>query len=214
MKAIDPELLAYIKERILPLYREHDAAHGPEHVRTVIENSLELAKGRDVDVDMVYTVAAYHDVGIRFGRKDHELTSGKWLWEDEALERWFTPGQRQVMREAVEDHRASRKEPPRSIYGCIVSEADRDVDPERILRRTVEFGLAHEPGLSSEGQLERALAHLQEKYGEQGYLRLWMPCPKNEEGLRVVRLWLSDGTAREKCKKYLEAVAQADGSGV
>ena len=203
MDSVNPELRAYVEGEILPLYKAHDAAHGPEHVAAVLKNSFDLVGGLDVDPNMVYVVAAYHDVGIRFGREDHELTSGKWLWEDRALERWFTPEQRQVMREAVEDHRASRREPPRSVYGRIVSEADRDIDPERVVRRCVEYGRARYPELDDEEQIRRAVDHVREKYGEGGYLRLWMPCPRNEAGLATLREWLRAGELRKVCEKYL-----------
>ena len=65
MWEINLELKEYIEQNILPLYEAHDAAHGPEHVRTVLENSFDLLDGLDVDQNMVYTVAAYHDVGVR-----------------------------------------------------------------------------------------------------------------------------------------------------
>lgn len=198
-----PDLKQYIDGHILPLYADHDAAHGPDHVRMVLENSFDLIADLDVDPNMVYTVAAYHDVGIRFGRKDHEIISGKWLWEDRALERWFTAQQRAVMREAVEDHRASRREPPRNIYGCIVSEADRDLTPERIVRRCMEFEKAYYPDMSDEELIRRAAEHIEDKYGEEGYLRLWMACPRNEQGLAVLRHWLRTGEIREICKRFL-----------
>ncbi len=210
MNEINPELKAYIEKNILPLYESHDAAHGPEHVRTVISNSFDLARGLTVDADMVYTIAAYHDVGLRFGREDHEQTSGKWLYEDEALSRWFTKEQRQVMREAVEDHRASRKEPPRSLYGRIVSEADRDIDPMRIVRRCMEFGRAQMPDADAEALIRRAMDHIEEKYGEHGYLRLWLPCPRNQAGLNTLRAWLQSGEIRNICEQFLELAPRND----
>lgn len=203
MRETTPELKAYVERKILPLYQTFDQAHGPEHVRTVLKNSMELAEDQDVNVDMVYTVAAYHDVGVQYGREDHEMTSGKYLMEDKNLEKWFTSEQIRIMKEAVEDHRASKQTPPRSIYGCIVSEADRDVDPERIVRRCIEFGLSRFPEKTREEQLERAIEHMEEKYGENGYLHLWMPCPKNERGLATLRDWLKTGKIREVCEKYL-----------
>lgn len=193
----------YIGEHILPQYENFDPAHGPEHVRRVIENSMELARGLEVDPGMVYTIAAYHDVGIRYGRENHGVTSGKVLFEDPALERWFSPEQRQVMREAVEDHRASKQGEPRSLYGRIVSEADRDIDPEEIVRRSVEFGKARCPELTREEQLCRAQTHIREKYGEGGYLHLWLPCPRNERGLATLREWLKTGKLREVAEKYV-----------
>ena len=199
MWEINLELKEYIEQNILPLY----AAHGPEHVRTVLENSFDLLDGLDVDQNMVYTVAAYHDVGVRVIRERHEEISGQWLWEDRELERWFTPEQRRTMREAVEDHRASRQEPPRNIYGRIVSEADRDLDPERVVRRMVEYSLAHRPQFTEEEHIERIIDHVRDKYSETGYLHLWLPCPRNEEGLATLREWLRTGELERWCRKYL-----------
>ncbi len=200
---IIPELREYIETNILPLYKAHDTAHGPEHVRVVLENSLALLDGLDVDPNMVYTVAAYHDVGLRVSREEHETVSGQWLWEDKNLERWFTPEQRQIMREAVEDHRASRQEPPRNIYGRIVSEADRDLDPERVVRRMMEYSKAHWPQWSAEEHIARIFDHVRDKYSETGYLHLWLPCPRNEEGLATLRQWLRTGELERRCRKYL-----------
>jgi len=157
---VNKQLRAYIEKNILPLYEAHDAAHGPEHVRIVLENSFALIGELEVDPNMVYTVAAYHDVGLRVNREAHEIFSGKLLWEDSELERWFTPEQRQVMREAVEDHRASRQGPPRNIYGCIVSEADRDLDPERIILRVIKYSKSHWPYWNDDERIHRAIAHI------------------------------------------------------
>ena len=201
--ALDSALWAYLENEILPLYEANDPAHGPAHVRAVLENSFDLLSGLEADPNMVCTIAAYHDVGIRFGREDHELTSGKWLWEDKKLCRWFSPSERQTMREAVEDHRASRRDPPRSLYGRILSEADRDIDPRRILRRSMEFGRAGEPELDGEALIDRAEKHIREKYGEGGYLKLWLPCPRNERGLETLREWLRTGELREICREFL-----------
>jgi uncharacterized protein len=203
MWEINLELKEYIEQNILPLYEAHDAAHGPEHVRTVLENSFDLLDGLDVDQNMVYTVAAYHDVGVRVIRERHEEISGQWLWEDRELERWFTPEQRRTMREAVEDHRASRQEPPRNIYGRIVSEADRDLDPERVVRRMVEYSLARWPQWTEEEHIERIIDHVRDKYSETGYLHLWLPCPRNEKGLATLREWLRTGELERRCRKYL-----------
>lgn len=209
MEKISESLREYAEKNIFPLYNGVDKAHGPEHVRTVLANSLELAEsllaeGQEIDLNMVYTVAVYHDVGIRYGRKDHEVNSGKWLIGDKELERWFTPEQRRIMQEAVEDHRASRQEPPRNMYGRIVSEADRDLEPERIVRRCMEYGVANCPDLSDEEQIRRTLEHVRDKYGEGGYLHLWLPCPKNEKGLHTLREWLKTGELEQKCRAWLQ----------
>ncbi len=79
---------------------------------------------------------------------------GKILFADETLWQWFTDDQMLQMKEAIEDHRASNKQrqAPRSIYGKIVAEADRIIDPEITLRRTVQYGLSHYPEMDKEHQ--------------------------------------------------------------
>ena len=135
---IPEDLRDYVQGQVLPLYQRSDSAHGPEHIRQVLANSWELAQGLGADLRLVYVVAAYHDLGIAFfGRQDHHLTSARLLREDGALSQWFTPEERETMAQAVEDHRASVDREPRSLYGKIVSEADRDIDPERIVRRVM-----------------------------------------------------------------------------
>lgn len=207
MEEINKDLRAYIEENILPLYRGFDQAHGPEHVRHVIQNSFELIPAArelygQVDANMVYAIAAYHDTGLQSGRENHEVTSGQYLMADEKLRSWFTEEQLAVMREAVEDHRASAGREPRSVYGRIVSEADRDIVPERIVERCLEYGHKHYPGLTGEEQTQRAVAHMKEKYAADGYMKRYLPCPQNEEGLQTLRSWLNTGEIYEICKRF------------
>lgn len=189
---LNPALKAYVEAEILPRYRTFDRAHNLDHVHAVIDRSLELAAGRDVDLQMVYTIAAYHDTGLVNGRERHHLDAGRILAEDPALRRWFTEEQIRTMREAVEDHRASSQHAPRSIYGRLVAEADRQIDPATILRRTVQYSLAHYPAYNREEHFARCLDHLQEKYAEGGYLRLWIAESENARRLEELRALIRD----------------------
>ena len=181
------ELEQYIEREIIPRYAHFDAAHRTDHVRTVIAQSLGLAAHYDVDADMVYTIAAYHDTGLVNGREQHHIDAGRILAADAELRRWFTEEQIAVMRDAVEDHRASSDHEPRTIYGRIVAEADRVIDPVTIIRRTVQYGLAHYPELDREAQYDRCLAHLHEKYAEGGYLKLWIAESETARRLEELR---------------------------
>lgn len=185
----------YIEENIIPRYDSFDAAHRRDHVRYVISQSLELARYYDVNEDMVYAIAAYHDTGLEVDRKTHHLESGRIVRQDSKLRQWFTPEQIEVMAQAVEDHRASSDHQPRSIYGKIVAEADRQIDEETIIRRTIQYGLSHYPELDREGHWERTLEHLLEKYAEGGYLRLWIPESPNAARLRELQEKIKDRKA-------------------
>ena len=149
------DLVEFVETKILPQYADFDKAHNMEHVTRVIRRSLDLARKTGADLNMVYAIAAYHDLGLSGPRAIHHLTSGKILIADARLKRWFSTDQLQMMKEAVEDHRASASRAPRSIYGKIVAEADRDIDPEMVIRRTIQYGLANYPELDTEGQWRR-----------------------------------------------------------
>lgn len=189
---VPADLQRYIYEKIIPHYINFDKAHQVDHVEYVIEESLKLALHYEVDPSMVYTIAAYHDLGLCEGREFHHIVSGKMLLADETLRRWFTDDQMQQMTEAIEDHRASNKYAPRSIYGKIVAEADRMIDPEVTLRRTVQYGLSHYPEMNQEQQYERFCKHLADKYAEGGYLKLWIPQSQNAVRLAELRRLIED----------------------
>ena len=157
---VNEELIRYVEREILPRYDAFDRAHRRDHALTVIAASLRLARYYEVNPDMVYAVAAYHDTGLREGRGRH--------------------------------HEASSGRPPRTIYGRIVAEADRVIDCETTLRRTVQYGLEHAPELDREGQFARFAEHLRTKYGEGGYLRLWLPESENASRLDELRAVIRD----------------------
>ena len=180
-------LQTYVEAEIIPRYRTFDKAHQEDHARSVIAQALELARYYAVDTDLVYTAAAYHDTGLAVDRATHHLESGKIIRADARLRDWFTEDEIEIVAEAAEDHRASAKTAPRSIYGRLIAEADRLIDPITIIRRTIQFGLSHYPELDSEGHWERTLAHLREKYGDGGYLQLWIPESPNAGRLEELR---------------------------
>lgn len=181
------DLVEFIETQILPRYNAFDRAHNLEHVTRVVRRSLELVKTTGADINMVYVIAAYHDLGLEGPRAVHHLTSGKILMQDARLKKWFSPQQILIMREAVEDHRASASRAPRSLYGKIVAEADRDIDPEQVIRRTIQYGLSNYPQFDRERQWQRFLSHLNEKYSTDGYIRLWLPHSPNERALALLR---------------------------
>lgn len=179
------QLRDYIEKEILPRYESYDAAHRLDHIGEVIRRSADLARNYDVNPDMVYAIAAYHDLGICEGRETHHLTSARMMREDKNLRQWFSESQIETMAQAVEDHRASAKREPRSIYGRIVAEADRQIDADTIVRRTVQYGLDNYPEFDRAGQLSRFKEHIAEKYARGGYLKIWIPGGENDVKLQA-----------------------------
>jgi uncharacterized protein len=200
------DLVEFIETKILPQYAAFDAAHNMEHVTRVIRHSLELVKVTGADVNMVYAIAAYHDLGMSGPRAVHHITGGKILAADARLKKWFSPEQLKVMREAVEDHRASASHSPRSIYGKIVAEADRDIEKDVVIRRTIQYGLANYPQLDHEGHWKRFKEHMDNKYSKDGYIKLWIPNSPNALRLNELRNLIANPAELRKAfeKIFLE----------
>lgn len=186
------DLMEFVEKNILPRYAAFDKAHNLTHINRVISRSLELASKIGADADMAYAIAAYHDLGLEGPRAVHHLTSGKILAADQRLQKWFTKEQLKIMKEAVEDHRASTSHTPRSLYGKIVAEADRDLKPSIVFRRTIEYGIDHYPEKNKEEQWQRFLSHMDNKYSSHGYIRLWLPNSPNEQNLKRIRELISN----------------------
>lgn len=187
------ELVQYIENEIFPLYNRNEEGHGINHIKTVIKRSIELAKGYDVDLDMVYTIASYHDLGHYIDRNKHEIISAEIFMKDEKIKQWFTDEQRNIIKEAIEDHRASSNHEPRTIYGKIISTADRTIiDIDNTIKRSYSYGKRNYIGLSEEEQIERVYQHLTEKYGENGYAKVYLEDKEFEDALDKLRQALSN----------------------
>ena len=181
------DLMEFIEQNILPKYNAFDKAHNLTHVNRVIKNSLALAEKTGADINMAYAIAAYHDLGLEGPRAIHHISSGKIVMADRRLRRWFSEDKIKIMKEAVEDHRASASHAPRSIYGKIVAEADRDLDPTTVFTRAIEYGLDHYPEKSYDEQWQRFVQHMTEKYSNSGYIKLWISDSPNEARLKEIR---------------------------
>ena len=215
----------YIYEEIVPKYSAFDAAHKEDHAMTVITQAMELMQRRDawlaaqpqaheiwrseINPSVLLAAAACHDLGLANGRERHHLDSGEIIRADERLREWFTESEIETIAQAAEDHRASGKGDPRSIYGMIVAEADRVIEGETIIRRTIQFGFKHYPGLDRAGHIARAVEHLNEKYGRGGYLKLWIPWSDNAVRLAALQDLIADTPAliREVERIYDAVVA-------
>lgn len=184
---VPASLKDYVEHEILPRHEHYDTAHQPDHIRRVIARAMMLQPS-----SITYTAAAMHDIGIREGREVHHLASGRIIRDCRELRQWFSNDEIELIAQAAEDHRASATSKPRSLLGCIIAEADRDVEPETIVRRTVEYGLSHYPELDREGHWQRTLQHLDEKYSEHGYIKLWLDDSPNAAPLADLRTLIRD----------------------
>ena len=213
-KGIRKSLEDYIYSEIVPKYAAFDPAHREDHAEEVIENTVRLYNKApeeirsSLDIEMLFTAAACHDLGRINGKERHHIDSGIIIRNDSRLKEWFDDAQIELIAQAAEDHRASNKEEPRSMYGKIVAEADRLIDTETIIRRTLLYGMSRYPEMDPNDQIDRALDHLYDKYGDDGYLRLWIPWSDNALRLFSLRCLLADHVkAREEIVRIYRSLS-------
>lgn len=186
---------------MVPQYAAFDPAHREDHAIAVTDSSMDLYRRvpeevrREVDPEILFVAAACHDLGRINGKANHHIDSGRIIRADSRLREWFDEDQVELIAQAAEDHRASKESEPRSIYGKMVAEADRLIDPETIIRRTLQYGFSTYPEMSPEEQIDRAVEHLNNKYGSSGYLKLWIPWSDNASRLRELRTLIADPSA-------------------
>ena len=199
------ELEQYIEQSILPQYDAFDGGHKRDHAEAVIRESLILAREHGADEQMAYVIAAYHDLGLRYDRETHHIRSGEILMADSNLRKWFTEEQLLTMRDAIDDHRASGKNPPRTLYGAIVAEADRQIIPETVIARTMAYSAKLYPEGDFETLYARSHEHLLEKYAEGGYMRLWLNSERNVRSLEALRAIIrNEPQLRALCEKWYQ----------
>ena len=190
---VNEDLKKYIEENIFPEYSKNEKAHNLEHIQYVINRSFKFADTcENINDDMVYTIAAYHDIGHHIDSKRHEIISGEIMSKDNHLKKFFSEEQLQIIREAIEDHRASSNHEPRSIYGKIVSTADRNNTVEACLRRSYTYNKKLHPDFSDEQTFEDAYQHLVMKFGENGYAKFFFQDEEYEQFLKEIRTLLSN----------------------
>lgn len=210
--AINLELKIYIEKNIFPKYEKY-YSHGMIHINNVIKNTLMLAKYYNLDENMAYVIASYHDAGLNVNRETHEYESGKILENDLELRKYFDIKQIKIMKEAIEDHRGSRKEPPRNIYGKILSDSDRDFDIEVLAKRQLATSLKNYPNIKSfEEHFERCYQYILNRNNSLRKFNLWTDNPLLIEQRNKFELdYLNKEYAKSVYKKEWDRI-KADGT--
>ncbi len=176
MKRVNKDLKKYIEKSIFPKY-DRFYSHGMIHINNVIENMLMLADYYDLDSNMAYTIASYHDSGLGIDRENHEYESGKILINDPELKKHFSEEQLITMKEAIEDHRGSRKTRPRNFYGECVSDSDRDFDIKLLVKRQISTSIKHYPNYNFEEHFDNCYSYMCKRLNDNGKFNLWTNNP-------------------------------------
>ncbi len=175
---INKALINYVEENIFPEYNKNESGHGIEHILKVINKSIKISQNYNVDINIVYTVAAYHDIGHHIDKDNHEKVSADMMLQDKKLKEFFSDIKLNTIKEAIEDHRASSGLEPRNIYGKIISAADKNMSVQDAITRTYSYTKKHYPNFTQQEILEEIYRHINDKFGVNGYAKVYI---KDEE---------------------------------
>ena len=207
-KLIRKDLLEYITNEIKLKYKEFDKAHSISHFNFVTNNCLNYGKelikqGYDVDLEIAYVVGAFHDIGIINGRENHALSSGDYVRNNSKLKFFYDEETIELIAQAVEDHSSHLTYEPRSIYGKIVADADRNNSLYLVFSRPVKYGIKNEKYRDRESHINRVYEFVNDKFGRNGYVKYWLNIPQTRKEQELVWSLLDN---EELCKKYISGI--------
>lgn len=190
---INKDLENYIKNEILPQYEKNDSGHSLPHIDYVLKRCFKFSEQfENIDFNMLFAIATFHDIAHHIDKKNHEKLSAEIFYNDEKMKDFFSEDERNLIKEAIEDHRASSDSSPRSDYGKIISSADRSTDIDDFLRRTHAYTLKHFTDCTKEEMLKRAYDHTEQKYGKSGYAKHYVKDEEYENFREEINLLLQD----------------------
>lgn len=166
LRGVNEDLIKYVKEFVFPKYEPNDKAHGIIHVMEVIRRSFVLNDecGLGLNPNLIYAVAACHDLGKYINSDIHEKIAADIFIKDENMKRFFSYEERLTIKEAIEDHRSSKEDEPRSTYGKLISSADRNASIEMVFIRSFFVAKAKMPGMNIEEYLDYTWKRLTKRY--------------------------------------------------
>ena len=171
---LNKDLVSYIEKEIFPIYDKNEKAHDISHIINVINHAFNISKNYDVDLNMIYTIASFHDIGHHIDKENHETISADIMSKDEKLKEFFNSEELEIIKLAIEDHRASSSRIPRSIYGKIISAADKNLTVEIAITRTYLYSKKYYPEFTHSELYEEIYNHLNEKFGKNGYAKVYV----------------------------------------
>ena len=169
LNGVNTALIAYVEKEIFPQYKDNDQAHGIIHILEVIRRAFALNETLKLGLnkDMIYAIAAYHDLGKYINHEIHEKIAADIFINDENMKQFFTDEERVIIKEAIEDHRSSKSDTPRTTYGKLISSADRNTKIEIVFIRSFFVAQVRQPDSLIEDYLDYTFKRLSKRYSEE-----------------------------------------------
>ena len=166
---IDSKLKDYIEKNIVPIYDLNDKGHNGNHIKFVFKRSCEISNNYNIDYNILYTCVSFHDIACHIDRERHQILSAEFAYNDKFLKEYFNSKDLKIIKEAIEDHRASSNNIPRNIYGKILSSADRKVSVKEYFISSLFFGQTDINKVDMEEAINQSYNHAIKKFGKNGY---------------------------------------------
>lgn len=166
---VDVKLKNYISRYIFPQYKKNDQGHGILHIKEVIRRSFALNETFKLNLNsnIIYAIASCHDLGKYVSHETHHLIAANKFYNNKFFKTFFSNEERLLIKEAIEDHRSSKEDTPRSVYGKLISSADRNTSIEIVFIRSFYVALERTPNMNIDDYLDFTLNRLRKKYDEQ-----------------------------------------------
>lgn len=193
-----------IVEEYLPLYDScPEGGHGKDHIINVIKEAYLLANKLHKNSEIAVVAALFHDIGLlTHPRETHHIGSGEFIISHKnRLSDLFSQEEIDLIYYAVIEHRASYKGAYSSIYSKIVSDADRSIDIDTMIKRSYSYNKKKNSYYNEEDLYKEVFNFLSSKYGK-GNIKLNLPY--SEDRLKASQKILNN----EKLfrKKYNELI--------
>lgn len=211
-KDVNPELKKYIEDKVFPEYDKNDKGHGILHILEVIRRAFELkhSLGLDLDDDIIFAMSACHDNGKYIDHATHEKIAAERFFADQNFKRFFTDQERTIIKEAIEDHRSSFEDIPRTDYGKLISSADRNSTIDIVFIRSFFVGQVRTPEMTVEEFLEFTLNRLRKRYSEEDSENMFFEDDIYAQFLADMRALLKDDVAFKNRYCEVNNISKAD----
>lgn len=157
----------YMKEylnNIRNIYKEFDTGHDERHYDEVVIFGLNTAKRLNdptIDMSILITVLAFHDIGRIVGDQNHEVYSATILARNHTVQSLFSSEEIELMQKIVKEHRS--RNTATTIYSKILKDADKIPSSYlmRRLYRIVGYNYDHYRNEGNESIIKHSIERLQ-----------------------------------------------------
>ena len=199
-KRVDKSLKDYVENSVFPEYDKNDKAHGIIHIKEVIRRAFALNDTLKLGLDpnKIFAVTAFHDLGKYIDHEIHEKIAAQKFMSDPKMSEFFGEEDRKEIMEAIEDHRSSFEDVPRSMYGKLASSADRNTRIEIVFIRSFFVGQSRTPDMNVEDFLDFTFKRLSKRYGEENPENMFLEDNTYKTFLQDMRNLLQNETEFKK----------------